>query len=60
MRRGIEEPIPLTVTRAEIPQTTVRYSYLLDERTGYVLISDFARATGSELDRALASCASRA
>ena len=53
LRRGIEEPIPLTVTRAEIPQTTVRYAYLLDSQTGYVLISDFARATGSELDRAL-------
>lgn len=53
LRRGIDEPIPLTVTRAEIPQTTVRYAYLLDAETGYVLISDFARATGAELDRAL-------
>jgi carboxyl-terminal processing protease len=59
LRRGVDEPIPITATRAEIPQTTVRYAYLLDEQTGYVLISDFARATGAELDRALRSLRER-
>jgi carboxyl-terminal processing protease len=53
LRRGAKEPIPFTVTRAEIPQTTVRFAYMLDAETGYILISDFARATGSEVERAL-------
>jgi len=52
-RRGVKEPIPFTITRAEIPQTTVRFAYMLDAETGYILISDFARATGSEVERAL-------
>ncbi len=53
VRRGLEEPLPFTVTRAEIPQTTVRYAYMLDQETGYLVLSDFARGTGAEVKRAL-------
>ncbi|HZI64475.1 MAG TPA: S41 family peptidase, partial [Thermoanaerobaculia bacterium] len=53
VRRGLEEPLPFTVTRAEIPQTTVRYAYMLDAETGYMLVSDFARGTGGEVERAI-------
>jgi carboxyl-terminal processing protease len=55
VRRGLAEPLQLTVTRAEIPQTTVRYSYMMTPDTGYILISDFARSTGDEVARAIAS-----
>jgi len=53
VRRGLDEPLGLTITRAEIPQTTVRYSYLIAPDTGYMLISDFGRGTGDEVARAL-------
>jgi carboxyl-terminal processing protease len=53
LRAGLDEPLELTVTRAEIPQTTVRYSYLIEPGTGYIAISDFSRATGDEVARAV-------
>lgn len=53
LRAGFDEPLELTVTRAEIPQTTVRYSYMIEPGTGYIAISDFSRATGDEVARAL-------
>jgi len=53
VRRGLSEPLALTVTRDEIPQTTVRLAYLLDSQTGYIQISDFARSTGSEVAQAI-------
>jgi carboxyl-terminal processing protease len=54
VRVGLEEPLELTVTRAEIPQTTVRYAYMIEPGTGYIAISDFSRSTGDEVERALA------
>jgi carboxyl-terminal processing protease len=53
IRRGMNEPIELDITRAEIPQTTVQYAYMLDEQTGYLNIRDFSRSTGSEVARAV-------
>lgn len=53
LRAGFDEPLELTVTRAEIPQTTVRYSYMIEPGTGYVAISDFSRSTGGEVARAI-------
>lgn len=54
VRRGLTEPLEFTVTRAEIPQTTVRYAYMIAPGTGYLSISDFSRSTGGEVTRALA------
>ena len=54
LRAGLEEPLELTVTRAEIPQTTVRYAYMIAPDTGYISISDFTRSTSSEVEKALA------
>ncbi|HEX2164936.1 MAG TPA: S41 family peptidase [Thermoanaerobaculia bacterium] len=54
VRRGFEEPLELDVTRAEIPQNTVRQAYLIEPGTGYVQISDFNRATGEEVADAIA------
>ncbi|HSL81343.1 MAG TPA: S41 family peptidase, partial [Thermoanaerobaculia bacterium] len=53
VRRGMEEPLPLTVTRAEIPQTTVRHAYMLTPDTGYVWVTDFSRGTGAEVGQAI-------
>lgn len=54
LRAGLDEPLELTVTRAEIPQTTVRYAYMIAPETGYISISDFTRSTGGEVQQALA------
>ncbi len=54
LRIGLEEPLEFTVTRAEIPQNTVRFAYLIAPGTGYIAISDFARSTGGEVSRAIA------
>ena len=53
VRYGLAEPLELTITRAEIPQTTVRYAYMMAPDTGYLAISDFSRSTGGEVARAL-------
>ncbi|MFW6012504.1 MAG: S41 family peptidase [bacterium] len=53
LRRGMDEPLEMTITRAEIPQTTVRHSYMLTPDTGYVWVTDFARGTGAEVGEAI-------
>ena len=59
VRRGLDEPLPMEVTRAEIPQTTVRHAYMLDDDTGYIWLTDFARGTGEEMTRAIADLRAR-
>ncbi|HVR98873.1 MAG TPA: S41 family peptidase [Thermoanaerobaculia bacterium] len=54
VRRGLDRPLEMTVTRAEIPQTTVRQSYMLTPTTGYVMITEFSRSTGREVAEAVA------
>lgn len=54
-RRGLDEPLPMEVTRAEIPQTTVRHAYMITPDTGYLWITDFARSTGAEVAQAVES-----
>jgi carboxyl-terminal processing protease len=52
-RRGMEKPIEMAVTRAEIPQTTVREAYLITPTTGYIQVTEFARGTGNEVAEAI-------
>ena len=59
VRAGLDEPLELTITRAEIPQTTVQYAYLMTPDTGYISIRDFSRSTGGEVARALADLRSK-
>jgi len=54
VRPGLDEPLELDIVRAEIPQNTVRYAYMLDDTTGYIALSDFARSTGQEMHDAIA------
>ncbi|MDX1383312.1 MAG: S41 family peptidase, partial [Thermoanaerobaculia bacterium] len=54
-RRGHDDPLDLTIERAEVNQDTVQYEYMLSEDTGYVLIRDFSRSTGREVAEALAN-----
>lgn len=52
-RRGLDDPLELSITRAEIPQTTVRQAYMLTPGVGYVQVSEFSRSTGNEMAEAL-------
>ncbi len=54
LRPGLAEPLVVTVTRAEIPQETVRHAHMLQPGVGFVRVTDFSRSTGGELARALA------
>ena len=54
LRPGMDEPVEVTVTRAEIPQETVRHAHMLTPETGFLWIADFSRSTGGEVARALA------
>jgi carboxyl-terminal processing protease len=53
IRTGFDEPLELTITRAEIPQNTVRYAYMIEPGTGYVALSDFNRGTAQEMATAI-------
>ncbi|MCP3960278.1 MAG: S41 family peptidase [bacterium] len=52
-RRGLKEPLKLAITRAEIPQNTVRYAYMMTPETGYIRLTDFSRSTTREVKEAL-------
>jgi carboxyl-terminal processing protease len=52
-RRGLDQPLAMSVTRAEIPQTTVRQSYMLTPTTGYILLTEFSRGSGREMAQAI-------
>ncbi len=54
VRYSLPEPLPLEITRAEIPQNTVRYAYMIEPGTGYLAVSDFNRGTGEEVRDAIA------
>ncbi|HYU31803.1 MAG TPA: S41 family peptidase [Thermoanaerobaculia bacterium] len=54
VRRGLPEPLAMAVTRAEIPQTTVRQAYMVSPTTGYILLTEFSRGTGREMADAIA------
>lgn len=55
IRPGFPEPLEFEVTRARVPTDSVRYAFLLDERTAYIRIGEFTRTTGHEVAAALKS-----
>ena len=52
-RVNSDKPIPFTVTRGDIPQTSVDAKYLLADNVGYIKVSKFARTTYEEFYDAL-------
>ena len=52
-RAGYDTLIDLEVVRDEIHIPTVRAGFMLDQSTGYLLLSDFGENTDQELGRAL-------
>ena len=53
LRHGSDELIPFTITRDKIPVNSVDVSYMLNDTTGYIKLSKFARTTYSEFAKAL-------
>ena len=52
-RVGFEEPIKMTITRAEIPTRSVRYAFMLEPGVGYIMLSDFTHTSNRELYEAI-------
>lgn len=52
-RPGFEEPIRLTITRAEIPTNSVRYAFMASPGVGFLKITDFTHTTSREVREAL-------
>ena len=54
-RRGVSQPLQMTIKRAEIPLNTVRYVMMIAPGTGYFRITEFSRSTGKEVEEAIAT-----
>lgn len=52
-RAGIDEPIRMTLTRAEIPTLSVPYAFLLAPETGYIFLRDFTHTSSRELSASI-------
>ncbi|MCF0172587.1 MAG: PDZ domain-containing protein [Bacteroidales bacterium] len=52
-RHGVEGMIPLTITRDKIPQHSIDVAFMLNDTTGYVKLSKFARTSHTEFMAAL-------
>ncbi len=53
LRAGVKEPINYTITRAKIPIYSVDTHFMINDKTGYVIVSRFAETTYDELTNAL-------
>lgn len=52
-RPGVAEPITMNFRRAEVKVPAVRYSLMLDERTGYIPIERFSENTTDDVAKAV-------
>ncbi len=53
LRNGVKEPINYTITRDKIPIYSVDTHFMVNDKTGYVIVSRFAETTYDELTKAL-------
>jgi carboxyl-terminal processing protease len=54
-RAGLDEPIHMTITRAEIPTRAVPYAFMITPDTGYIFLRDFTHTSSRELANAIDS-----
>jgi carboxyl-terminal processing protease len=52
-RRGFDELIPMTVERDEIHIATIRGSFMIDDKTGYIRLNDFSETSNRDFGLAL-------
>ena len=55
MREGVKDPIPFSITRGAISVNSVDVAYMLNDTTGYIKLSKFARTTYLEFLKAALS-----
>jgi carboxyl-terminal processing protease len=49
LRPGMDDPLEMTVPRAEIPTNSVSYSGLVEAGVGYIRLKDFTRTSAPEI-----------
>lgn len=54
-RPGYPERLIMTIVRAEIPNNSIYFSFMLDATTGYILIRDFSESTGAEFAKSIST-----
>ena len=54
-RRGIDRELEYKIVRDKIPLHSVDAAFMVDDRTGYILLSRFARSTPDEIHTALSA-----
>jgi len=54
-RPGAEQLIDLSIVRAEIPNNSVYYSFMLTDDIGFIKIRDFGETTSDDFGKAIAS-----
>lgn len=52
-RQGLTETLDYTITRDTIPIHSVETSFMLDDRTGYIILNQFTSTTNEEMQQAL-------
>ena len=53
LRDGVPDPIDFTIVRDKIPIHSIWTSFMLNDSTGYIIISQFTQTTTMELDKIL-------
>ncbi len=49
LRPGLDEPLQMTVTRAEIPTNSVSYAFMVEPGIGYMRLKDFTHTSAPEI-----------
>jgi carboxyl-terminal processing protease len=52
-RPGMDLPFDVGITRARIPQTSVRFAFMLDDQVGYIRLSEFSNTSVREVNEAI-------
>ncbi len=54
-RPGFKDPFDVEIERTRIPQTSVRYSFMIEPDIGYVRLSEFSNTSTREVEEAIAA-----
>jgi len=52
-RPGLDQPFDVAITRARIPQTSVRFAFMLSPEVGYIRLSEFSNTSVREVNEAI-------
>jgi carboxyl-terminal processing protease len=53
VRPGLEAPFDVSITRARIPQTSVRFAFMIRPQVGYIRLSEFSNTSVAEVRDAI-------